>query len=549
MLRLPRVFSDHMMLQREKPVKIFGTSDAGKTVKACLLDAGGNITAEAGAAADKEGHFTAVLPALSAGLDKTLVLSDGDDTVTIRDVAVGEVWLAGGQSNMEYLMSTDAELKKERAGLAALPEEERRMFRFFDCPEYSFHGMEKLLPLPNFGRWRCLTEEDIVYFSAVSYYFERKIQPLLGCPVAVIGCNWGGSRAVCWLPEETVLKAGAGIWLEEYEDGLKAVRDPDAAAEAYKKTPMNVLSDPEDPTPFERVLFPGFSREMQEKAMTMMPAAEEGADVIGPLHPWRPCGLYETMLKTLMPYTLRGFLWYQGCSDETHPELYAKLLQTLIEKWRADFEDPALPFLEVQLAPFLSWLGCSGARYPEVRRAQEEAADITPDTWLASTGDAGMIYDIHPKHKRKPGERLGLLALRHVYGLSIAADAPRALDMTYDGDTAVIRFAHGEGLALTAPENGGLSAEEAAEAGFSDPAVPKPLGKEENLKALLKVFPEGTVDAGVDGGTLRIRLTVDGKAVKPERVEFAWTPYYEVNVKNAAGLPVFPFVLEAAAEE
>ena len=544
MIKLPILFSDHMMLQREKPVKVFGTSEAGYTVRVRLLDKEGKTEASGAALAGPDGRFSVRLPELSSGLDRTLEITDGEDTVTIRDVAVGEIWLAGGQSNMEYLMNTDAELAMERAGLAKLSEKELQEIRFFDCPEISFPGMEKLTDLSNFGKWRCLSEDDIVYFSAVSYYFIRKIKPSLNCPAAVIGCNWGGTKAVCWVPEKTVKEAGAGAWIDEYEEGLKQIPDPDAAEEAYKKTPMNVLSDPAHPNPFDAILFPGFSKEMQENAMKMMPAGAEAVMAVGPLHPWRPCGLYENMLKKVMPYTIRGFLWYQGCSDEAHPELYAGLMQALIEKWREDFEAPALPFLQVQLAPFSWWLGNGGDNYPAVRKAQEEAADITHDTYLASMGDAGMMYDIHPKHKRKPGERLGLLALRHVYGLDIAADAPRAEKMTYDKDTACIHFMNGEGLHLTYPENAGLTEEEAAASGFSDPAVPRSLGKEENLKALLKVWPEGDFSAGIAGDMLYIRLYIDGKPVRPERVAFAWTPYYEINVKNAADLPVFPFVIE-----
>ena len=544
MIVLPQVFSDHMMLQRGKPVKVFGKADAGKTVRVSLSDAQGQTESSAETQTDADGHFCVILPELAEGLDKALEITDGEDTVTIRDVAVGEVWLAGGQSNMEYLMNTDAEAAAERAGLSALSERERREIRFFGCPEISFPGMEKLVDLSNFGKWRCLSEEDIAYFSAVSYYFQRKIKPSLNCPVAVIGCNWGGTRAVCWVPEKTIRDAGAGAWIDEYEEGLKQIPDPEKAQEAYKKTPMNVLSDPAHPNPFDAILYPGFSREMQENAVKMMPAGAEAVMAVGPLHPWRPCGLYENMLKKVMPYTIRGFIWYQGCSDEMHPELYAKLMHALIEKWREDFEDPALPFLQVQLAPFSWWLGNGGENYPAVRKAQEEAADITHDTYLASMGDAGMIYDIHPKHKRKPGERLGLLALRHVYGLKISADAPRAEKLTFDGNVARISFQNGEGLHLTNPENAGLTAKEAAEAHFSDPEVPASLGKEENLKALLKVFPEGNFNAEIEGDMLLIRLSIDGKPVKPERVEFAWTPYYEVNVKNAAGLPVFPFILE-----
>ncbi|MBR0086745.1 MAG: hypothetical protein IJL98_03285 [Lachnospiraceae bacterium] len=541
MIQLPLVFSDHMMLQCGKPVRVFGKASAD-AVCVTLLNAEGETEALTRVPIAEDGSFEAVLPPLKPGLDKTLVITVGGETLSITDVAIGEVWLASGQSNMEYLMNSDAEMPSERDGLAFLSETARRSVRFFDFPEISFPGMEAYFDLSNFGKWRCLEEADIPYFSAVSYYFERRLQKDLDCPVGVIGCNWGGTSSVCWIPEETIRKAGGEMWLTEYKEGLKAIKDPEADKEAFLNNPMNVLSDPASQSPMDAILLPGFSRKRQEEMLQAFPRSEDGSiGPIGPLHPWRPAGLYETMLKPLMPYTLKGFLWYQGCSDVSYADLHAKLLHALIGKWRKDFKDNDLPFLLVQLAPFGWWLGNSGENYPAVRQAQEEAADCTENTWLASIGDAGMYYDIHPKHKRKPGERLALLALKHVYGLEVPADAPRASSVTFDGDTAVIHFQNGDGLHLEDPENAGLTDKEAARFGFSDPDVPESLPASENLNALIRTVPEGCVQAEVLNGTLRVRLTVNGRPVRPEQLSFAWTGWYEINLKNEAGLPAYPF--------
>ncbi len=543
MLQLPLMFSDHMMLQREKPVKIFGAGSPGSAVTVRLYDREGRCLAETEAAASEDGKFTAVLPALAPGLDFSLVISDGAETVTIQDVAVGDVWLAGGQSNMEFLMNTDAEMPKEREALQGLSEEVRRSLRFFGYPEISFPGMEELVDLSNYGKWRCLTEEDIVYFSAVGYYFQRKVREAVDVPVGILACNWGGTKAVCWIPEETVREAGAELWLDEYEAGLKMIPDLEKAKEAYKKTPMNVLSDPAKPNPFDAILLPGFSKARQEEVMKMFPADDGGAMAVGPLHPWRPCGLYETMLKKVMPYTLRGFLWYQGESDETHAALHTAVMKALIRKWREDFCDETLPFYMVQIAPFGWWLGNGSDNYAALREAQEKATDETENAWLAAMGDAGMRFDIHPKHKRKPGERLALLALSHTYGLDVPSEAPRAAGLEYDGDTAVVRFTNGAGLHLSEAENGGLTAEEAEKYNFSDPDEPAAMSPEENLNSLIQTVPEGEVSAEIRDDTLRVTLRADGKTVRPKELRFAWTGYYEVNVKNKAGLPVFPFVI------
>ena len=547
MLQLNPLFSDHMMLQREKPVRIFGNAEPGTAVQISIKDAQGRIVSDGVVQVQSDGSFLAELPAVTAGTGYELYVTSGTERFIIRDVAVGEVWLAGGQSNMEYLMNSDAELSLERDRLNEVSQEMLSKIRFYDVPEISFPGAEEIWDFSNFGKWRTLTPEDIVYFSAVSYYFERKLTEHLDCPVGVIGCNWGGTRACCWVPEETIRAAGAGIWIDEYEEGLSKIPDINASIEAFKKMNGNIVADPARPTPFDRVVYPGFSRQAQEdmmKRMAEMPGSELMMQIL-PVHHMRPSGLYYTMVQKVMPYTIRGFIWYQGCSDETHPDVYARLMQAIIEKWREDFRDPELPFLQVQLAPFTWWLGNGGDNYPRVREAQLQAAEITPNTYVASIGDAGMKYDIHPKHKRKPGERLGLLALRHVYGVNIPADAPRAQEMTFDGDTAVIRFAYGEGLHLTVPENGGLTREEAEKAGFTDSEQTEALSPEENLLSLLEVQPAGEVSAEVREDTLRVSLTIGGKAVKPERIACAHQSYYEMNLKNAAGIPAFPFILQA----
>ena len=550
MIQMPLVFSDHMMLQREKPVKIFGTADPGKLIAACLKDASGKTEAEGAALAGPEGAFLIELPPLRAGTGKTLTVTDNETLVTIADVAVGEVWLAGGQSNMEYLMHSDAEKYKEGERVKTLSEEELSAIRFFDYPEISYEGMEETVDFSNFGKWRCLSEEDLPYFSAVSYYFENVLYQQLDCPVGAIGCNWGGTRAACWMPEESIKEAGGEVWIKEYEEGLKAIPDMEKALKLYKKGTQNVLPDPAEPAgqnPFSAVFYPGFTYQQQKKFAAMMQGAGDDAafmTAILPIHPWRPSGLYEMMLKKLMPYTIRGFIYYQGCSDDIHADIYAEMMKALIKRWRTDWEDDTLPFFMVQLAPFGEWMSNPGTLYPAVRAAQLTAADEMDDVYVASIGDAGMLYDIHPKHKRKPGERIGLLALRHVYGKEVEADAPRAKEMTFDGDTAVIRFENGSGLHLQAPENGGFTEEEAKAIGFEDPDLPESLGAEENLKALLNVTPEGEVQAEICDDTLRVSVFKDGKPVKPETIRFAEKDYYEVNVYNAAGLPVFPFTLE-----
>ena len=529
-MKLPMMFSDHMVLQRNKKLRIFGQAEPNVLVTVSLV--GGRMTVRRKKFADENGFFCVNLPPQPAGYGRTLTITDGTDTIQYEDVAVGEVWLAGGQSNMEYLMDTDAEKEEELkkiAGDTALAER----LRFFGYPQVSYEGMLEAQDYSNFGIWRKLTEKDLPYFSAVSYYFMQKIASMLedNVPIAVIGCNWGGTRSVCWLPEEAIKEAGGEVWLADYEQELEEHKDQlDQVMEQFKSMRQGV-SDPANPDPFVRIVYPGFSKEEQEQIIASADEAMAQMNFLHPLHYWRPCGLYHTMLEKIMPYTLRGFIWYQGCSDELHADLHQKMLSAVIHQWRKDFQDEELPFLLVQLAPYEWWMGNNGEKYPELRAQQLKCVDMEENVYAASIGDAGMRYDIHPKFKRKPGERLGLLALQHVYDLPVEGEAPRALSATADGDQVRISFVHGEGLHLEPASNGG----------FEPPIAEDP---QESLLCTLKTVPEGALTAQIVDDQLIVKLTVDGAPVLPQTVSFAWEPYYEVNLYNAAGLPAFPFRLD-----
>ncbi len=530
MLTMPMFFADHMVLQRNKKLRIFGRTAPDTLVKVRLTS--DRVVVERSKYSEEDGNFCVNLPPQPAGYGRELTVTDGTDTFVFTDVAVGEVWLAGGQSNMEYLMDTDAEKEEEQkkiAGNVALAER----LRFFDYPEVAYEGAMEDRPedYVSFGLWRKLTEADLPYFSAVSYYFMQKITPYLedDVPVAVVGCNWGGSSASCWMPEETVKAAGGEVWLTDFEDELEAHKEELDAAMAQFKSMRQGLADPAVPDPFKPIVYPGFSKEEQEAAMQQMDE-NMPPQFRHPLHYWRPCGLYYTMLQKLMPYTLRGFIWYQGCSDEVHADLYQKMLSALIHLWREDFMDDTLPFLMVQLAPFEWWLGNPGTNYPTLRAQQLLCADLEENVYAASIGDAGMQYDIHPKFKRKPGERLGLLALKYVYGQDVEADAPRAVCAKAESDHVVISFENAKGLHLGPVCNGG----------FAEPLEKAP------VKNFVKTFctvPEGDLEAEILDDQVVLKLTVDGQPVIPEKVSFAWEPYYEINLYNEAGLPVFPFQL------
>lgn len=497
-LKTAIIFKDYMVIQREKPFVIWGTGKPGQEVTVSIQGKTGR------AHILPDGTWKAVLPALHTSDEELLSISTEDESLTFQKVAVGEVWLAGGQSNMEFHMRYDADKASE------LSDCKNANIRFFDFPEISYPEQLTDFDYSRFGYWRTCDEENLEYFSAVGYYFAKRLQNELTIPVGIIGCNYGGSPSCAWLSEETVQKTGP-VWLEEFKNGLAGI-DIESYKKEFRSNPMNDRSDPFSDPFGEMMLYPT-TREFQLELMSRAPADYGGTK--GPYDPWRPCGLFETMLKPLVPYGIRGFLWYQGESDDAHAELYKNMLTALINEWRGLWREQ-LPFLLVQLAPFEAWLDCHGTHFPELRSHQEQVADNLPDVYMASIGDVGMRYDIHPKKKQPVGTRLALLALGHVYKKDIVCDAPRAA-MISGNDEVVIEFEHAKNLSCGSDSINALSV-------YGD-------GQ-----------PIDDFTARLDGSCIILSGSEISQA-QQIRVSFAKTDYYEVNLYNEAGIPAVPFEL------
>lgn len=211
------------------------------------------------------------------------------------------------------------------------------------------------------------------------------------------------------------------------------------------------------------------------------------------------------------PYGIRGAIWYQGETNaDYHPETYTTTFSRMIRCWR-DLWQEEFPFLFVQLAPFNQWLGCTGENYPIIRACQAQVAKTVPGTWMASIGDVGMEWDIHPKDKRTVGNRLALLAQSHVYGETLLCEAPELMDVTRDGDSLVLRFANAEGLHLTG-----------------------------TLQAMVGVTESGECRE-LTHAEIRDHALILPHCQEIRQLKYAWTGYYEINLFNAAGIPAVPF--------
>ena len=521
MLKPDRLFSDGMVLQQGQVVPVWGLADPGAPVAVTMQGQTAHATADA------QGRWQALCGPFAASFDEEMTITAPGQQCTLRDVQVGEVWLAGGQSNMEFHMRYDADFPQEKETC------QNSALRFFDYPEVSYPGqIEEADYGKHYAFWRQATPESLERFSAVGYYFAKELQQRYKVPVGVIGCNWGGTPAAAWMSPAAIRAGGGQVWLDEYAAATREL-DLDDYNARFAANPQSYQTDLLG-SPINDWMMQGCTaaqlvqklRELGIDLAKIDPAA--AAPPIGPKHFCRPGGLYESMVKAVAPYGIRGVIWYQGESDgDTHPETYETLFPALIADWRRLW-GRELPFLFVQLAPFERWMQCTGERYGIVRAAQQHTADTVPGTAMAVTTDVGMQYDIHPKKKQPLGRRLALLAENKVYGeKDVLCEAPALTGLTAADGALTLTFAHaGAGLYLA-------------------PAAPDGTPFAPGVFSGVQVWQNG---AALDAAALTARaagntVTLCGPAIRagaPTRVEIAQTPWCQVNLYNSAGIPARP---------
>jgi sialate O-acetylesterase len=479
--RTDPIFTDHMVLQRNAEVPVWGTGVDGQRISVAC---GGKRTETV----VSEGKWKAVLPPMEAGGPHELTVRTGDDTMTFTDVLIGDVWLAGGQSNMQWPLK-DSEGAETEIRFASHPQ-----IRYYDVPRVAYEdGVEWA------ASWKVCSPEHAGDFSAVAYHYAKQLQAQLGIPIGIVGCNFGATSASCWISEECLSEdTDLRVYLDEYREQVKEF-DWEKHEEEEKRFQES---------------FDAYNRRLEE--------GKTGGE-LGDL-PWpppmsprsfmRPNGLYGTMLKRAVPYGIKGFLYYQGESDASKALLYDKLLKTLIDNWRTDWGNEKLPFLFVQLASF----GCDGNPDGEdwalLRESQTMVVEQVPHTGMAVILDCGEEGDIHPRNKKTVGERLALVSLDRVYGVDIESSGPVYSGIQVNGDKAVLLFAHGEGLA--AGGGGELTGFEiGARSGRFVPAQAKVAGDTVTLWS-----PD---------------------VPTPYAVRYGWKNYTEANLTNSLGLPAGPF--------
>lgn len=405
MIKLADVFSNHMVLQRRKPVCIFGTNSSTQEVKVSLFKEDECIQTESAFPNNEEGLFDITLSPMEAMENLRLVVTSGDNTVEFHDVAIGEVWLAGGQSNMEY------ELKDATGGIEFMNSGNRPAVRFFYTPKLAFRDKRYDEEFDN-ATWQCFEGANASNWSAVGFWFAKELSEKLGVTVGVIGCNWGGTVAFNWMSRENLISDDlTKKYVEEYEtsdsfkksfeDQLKDFREYEERHAKWEFEASKI---------YEKEPFASFDSVQERVGKCEYPGPMNECNFT------RPYGLYNMMLKKIIPYTLGGVIYYQGESDEVRPEAYEVLLTNLISEWRKDFRDSLLPFLVVQLPMHRYLHESEDSSWSIIRENQRRVSKLVGKVGLAVCIDCGEFHQIHPVEKRTVAHRLFLQAMNVAYG-------------------------------------------------------------------------------------------------------------------------------------
>ncbi len=397
---LAPLFGDHAVLQRDKPVPVWGTAEAGENVEVSF--AGQRVST----VADADGKWSvelAAMPAEPAGRPLTVT---GRNTLTLADILVGDVWLCGGQSNMEWaLANTDG--AADAIAAATYP-----LIRHIKIERRIAHD-----PLADAsGAWRVCSPVTAPHFTAVGFHFARRLHAELGVPIGLVNSTWGGTPAEAWLPPAAM------------EDLDVLVASASHQAVSYRNIHDNLAR-------------------YQEQLAAWQ--AKPG-DAAKPAMPWRPGAentslvLNNAMIAPLAPYALAGVLWYQGEANADQPETYRTLFGAVIESWRDQFQQPELPFYWVQLA---NWAP-GGIGWAFLREAQTRTLEL-PHTGQVVINDIGDAEDIHPRNKTDVGERLARLALRRQYGHDIVDTGPSFTAAFFEDESVRVVFEHAQDLHTT----------------------------------------------------------------------------------------------------
>jgi sialate O-acetylesterase len=484
-VRLANVFSENMVLQRDMPVPVWGWASPGEKVTVAFA------AQKAECVAGDDGRWSVTLDALQASDQPAELTAQGKNTVRIGNVLVGEVWVCSGQSNMQWSVSASNDSKAEIADASNYPK-----IRLLTVPNITSDK-----PLNDItATWVVCDSRTSGGFSAVGYFFGRTLHKHLGVPVGLIDSSWGGTPAEAWTSREALdrvpyLKADAEGW-----DARVAAFKPEDAEKKYQS---------------QLALWRGAVKRAERRGK--QPPGKPGRPGPGS-SPHRPAALYNGMIAPIVPFAMRGAIWYQGESNAGRAWRYGTLFPTMITDWRTRWGQGDFPFLFVQLANFMAVQtepSQDSANWPFLREAQMRALEL-PNVGVASAIDIGDEKSIHPTNKQEVGRRLALAAGSIAHGETLVFSGPiyEAGSMEVRDGKALVGFQH---------VGGGLKAKGEALKGFAIAGEDKAW-----------VWAEAKIEGD--------HVAVWSDAVpSPAAVRYSWANNPIGNLYNAEGLPASPF--------
>jgi len=381
-VKLPKIFADHMVLQRGQEIPIWGSADPRERIEVTFKDK--TYTTRA----DKAGKWKLKMAPSEAGGPFVLTIK-GKNTITVQDVLVGDVWLLGGQSNMEWPLS------QTNGGEDSIKNANYPQIRLFEVGRNV-----SIFPIDDVSeaKWNLTTPETIANFSAIGYYFGKRIHQDLNVPIGLLDINWGGTVSEAWTSSEALLGH------QDFKDRIAS----------YQKNGEADFNNAENKGP----------------------------------NAW-PASLYHGMLEPVIPFAIKGALWYQGESNAPRAYQYREIFPLMIQDWRKQWGQGDFPFLWVQLANFKQPVELpKDSDWAELREAQSMTLSL-PNTAQAVIIDRGEANDIHPRDKWTVGERLAVAAKKVAYGMDVVHSGPTYKSMKVEQDKVRITFDNlGSGLKI-----------------------------------------------------------------------------------------------------
>jgi len=515
-IKLPTVFADHMVLQRDVSVPVWGWAKEGEEV--AVEFAGKKKSTKA----DATGKWLVKLDSLAASAEPH-EMKIGEHV--IKDVLVGEVWLASGQSNMGYPLSS-AHNAEQALAAAGDP-----LLRFFSVQNATAAEPQNDLH----GKWELSDPNTAKSFSAVAYFFAHELRAKLGVPIAILHSSWGGTPAQAWLSMDALRESPP---FENYTKGYDAalMKHRDVLAhpemmEAYRK----------DLVQWQKQDAPAFNDAMKawnagpKTSAKPVPARPEPAnpdpmDIPSPSsRPGTPSVIFNAKIAPLVGYAMRGALWYQGEANAGGGIEYRTLLPRLIGDWRKRWAQGDFPFLVVQLAAWdMDKNPAPMHQWPWLREAQSMTIKTVPNTALAVTIDVGNPADVHPKGKEPVGQRLALGARKLAYGeTALVASGPVFREAKAEGETLRVSFSEiGSGLTIgQAPWR-------------ADGDAPLPQDKLIGFTIAGEDREWHDADAKIEGDAV---IVSNAAVAKPVAVRYGWANSPRCNLYNHEALPAVPF--------